>query len=50
MTVNIEKMRKDMRQDSWRIGLQIAGLLVAGFAAGVAFMTYFSNGSPHPFH
>ncbi len=50
MTVNIEKMRRDMRQETWRIGLQIAAILVAGVAAGVALATYVNSGVSHTFY
>ena len=34
MTVNIEKMRKDMRNETWKIAVSVAALVVAALAAG----------------
>jgi fatty acid desaturase len=41
MTVNIEKMRQDMRFETWTFALQIVGLVMAGFAAGAAWVKFF---------
>jgi fatty acid desaturase len=41
MTVNIEKMRQDMRFETWTFALQIVGLVMAGFAAGAAWVEFF---------
>ena len=40
MTVNIEKMRNDMRYESRKFLLQAVALVVGAFAAGAAWMRF----------
>ena len=41
MTVNIEKMRSELKAGTRTFVLQVIGLLVAGFAAGAAWIKFF---------
>ena len=43
MTVNIGKIRADIKADQRKIVLQTYGILVASFAAGVAALALLNN-------
>jgi hypothetical protein len=48
MTVNIEKMRADMRTETWKIGISLVIGFAAAIGAGVGIATYFGKPSPLP--
>lgn len=43
MQTNIEKMRKDMRNEVWKIGISLLVGAVACVAAGAAMMNYLDH-------